>query len=65
MRSPNIDDRHVSFGCINVERSTILRLTQALPRKGKIPIYIMPQDEAMTEAFFPLRDQSQAAAKAN
>ncbi len=65
LHSSNVDDRHITFGCINVERSTILLLTRTLPRKGKIPIYIMPRDEAMTAAFFPLRDSPPTAAKTN
>jgi hypothetical protein len=56
LRSSNVGDRHITYGCINVDRSTILLLTRALPRKGKIPLYILPQDEDMTAVFFPLRD---------
>jgi hypothetical protein len=54
VRSPNPLDHHITFGCIDVEQSTILQLTRKLPRKGKTPLYILPQDEAMTESFFPL-----------
>jgi hypothetical protein len=54
IHSLNAFDRHITFGCINVERSTILLLAHKLPRKGKTPLYILPQDAAMTDFFFPL-----------
>jgi hypothetical protein len=65
IQSPNVEDKHISYGCINVERKTILALTRILPRKGKIPLYILPQDEAMTEAFFPSRDSPPVQTKSN
>lgn len=61
LRSPNAADRHITYGCINVDRSTILQLTQKLPRKGNTPIYILPQDEATTASFFPVRDPPPSA----
>jgi hypothetical protein len=54
LRSPNALDHHITFGCVNVERSTILQLTQKLLRKRRTPPYVLPQDEAMTDSFFPL-----------
>jgi L,D-transpeptidase catalytic domain len=60
IHSPNVDDRHITFGCINVERSTIQLFTRKLPRKGKTPLYILPQDEATTASFFAVRDSLSA-----
>jgi hypothetical protein len=50
--SPNDQDKHISFGCINVEGSTIRYLLGHLPRRKATPLYILPQDETQTEQFF-------------
>jgi L,D-transpeptidase catalytic domain len=56
LASPNPLGRHITYGCINVERSTIQLLARRLPGRGTVPLYVLPQDEAMTTSFFPLRD---------
>jgi hypothetical protein len=60
INSPNAEDRHITFGCINVERSTVQLFTRKLARKGRTPLYILPQDQAVTASFFPLRDSPSA-----
>jgi hypothetical protein len=61
LHSANAADRHVTFGCINVERSTIQTLWQHLLHKDKIPLYILPNDESLVAALFPLRQPSSAS----
>jgi hypothetical protein len=60
IRSSNVLDRHITYGCINVLPNTIQLFTSKLPRKGNTPIYILPQDESMTDAFFPVRESAPA-----
>ncbi len=55
LRSPDALDRHITYGCINVDRSTIQLFTRKLPRKAAVPLYILPWDEAMIETLFPVR----------
>jgi hypothetical protein len=52
LRSANRDDRHISFGCINVDPDTIRVLTRHLAKLRKTPIYILPQDVSRTMAIF-------------
>jgi hypothetical protein len=53
LRSLDASDRQITWGCINVDKSTIRLFTQKLPHKGKTALYILPRDTAMTAAFFP------------
>ncbi len=52
---------HITFGCINVERSTVQFLTRELPKKASVPLYILPQDEGLTATLFPIRVQRSAS----
>jgi hypothetical protein len=61
LHSANAADRRITFGCMNVEHSTIQALTQHLPQKGKVPLYILPNDTSLIAALFPLRDPRSAA----
>ena len=56
LRSPNALDRHVTLGCINVERNTIQFFTQKLPRRSSVPLYILPQNDGLTSSLFPPRN---------
>ncbi len=64
LHSENGADHHITFGCINVEPRTIQALTRALPAKGKVPLYILPNDESLVAALFPLREQPSNVAAA-
>ncbi len=66
IRSPNPLERHITYGCINVERATIEILTRKLPRKASVPLYVLPSDDSLIAAFFPSREiasRSDGAAK--
>jgi hypothetical protein len=55
LHSADIADRHITLGCINVEPSTIQTLSRQLPKKGKVPLYILPNDASLVATLFPLR----------
>ncbi len=59
--SINTADRHITWGCINVERSTIQTLWQHLLHKNKIPLYILPNDQSLVATLFPLKRPPSAA----
>jgi hypothetical protein len=55
LHSPDPDGRHITFGCINVDRDTIHTLLRHLAKIRKTPLYILPQDTSETEAMFAPR----------
>jgi hypothetical protein len=56
LHSTNVADHHATWGCINVEPRTIQVLSRQLPKKGRVPLYILPNDESLVAALFPLRE---------
>jgi hypothetical protein len=51
LRSPNAEDRHITYGCINVTKDAIPVLARHLTGR-RIPVYILPTDVTRTLAFF-------------
>jgi hypothetical protein len=51
LRSGNASDRHITNGCVNVERDTIRVLERYLTGQN-IPIYILPQNPDITLTLF-------------
>jgi hypothetical protein len=58
IRSPNASDRHITNGCINVERETISFLERYVTG-SRTPLYILPEDPSRTQVLF--RQRSNAA----
>jgi hypothetical protein len=56
LRSPNENDKHITYGCINVEPGTIRVLLRELPKDRPTALYILPEDEARTAAYFAPRN---------
>jgi hypothetical protein len=56
--SPSEEDKHITFGCINVQTTTLHLLMHELPVKGPIPLYILPEDASQTAAFLTSRTSS-------
>jgi hypothetical protein len=54
LRSRNGDDKHITYGCIDVSRPTMNRLLASLPNEDSTPIYILPRDETKLARYFPL-----------
>jgi hypothetical protein len=52
LRSPDDNDKHITYGCINVEPQTIRVLLRELPKDHPTALYILPEDEATTSAYF-------------
>jgi hypothetical protein len=55
LRSSRDDDKHITYGCIDVEGSTMQGLLDRVPSAERTPIYILPQNEALITKFFPPR----------
>ncbi len=55
LRSQDDQDKHITYGCINVDRDTFRFLMRYLPGRQAMPLYILPQDVTMTAAYFPPR----------
>jgi hypothetical protein len=55
IQSPNEQDKHITFGCINVTPDAIRFLLKKLPEKGATPLYILPEDDTRTVAYFAAR----------
>jgi hypothetical protein len=56
--SSNEEDKHITYGCINITTSTMRVLLHELPAKGPIPLYILPQDSSQTTAYLTPRTSS-------
>jgi L,D-transpeptidase catalytic domain len=56
LRSPNEEDRHITFGCINVTPTAIQYLLRELPARRPTPLYILPLDNTKTAAYFTPRN---------
>jgi L,D-transpeptidase catalytic domain len=50
--SPREEDKHITFGCINVTPAAIRFLLHELPVKGPTPLYILPEDARQDTAYF-------------
>jgi L,D-transpeptidase catalytic domain len=61
LRSPNGQDKHITYGCIDVDAMTMQQLLRRLPNGNGIPLYILPADETLTPKFFQPRDAMQKA----
>jgi hypothetical protein len=62
LRSASYDDKHITYGCIDVDGPTMQGLLDRVPGEERTPIYILPQDETLVAKFFPLRDAGRKVA---
>jgi hypothetical protein len=56
LRSPAFTDKHITYGCIDVDAPTMQGLLERIPDEDHTPLYILPQDESLIIKFFPTRD---------
>jgi hypothetical protein len=56
LQSPNEEDKHITFGCINVMPTAIQYLLRELPARHVTPLYILPLDDTKTAAYFTPRN---------
>jgi L,D-transpeptidase catalytic domain len=55
LRSPGTQDKHITYGCIDVDGATMKGLMDRLPDDEATPLYILPQDESLIIKFFQPR----------
>jgi L,D-transpeptidase catalytic domain len=55
LRTSSTQDKHITYGCIDVDGSTMQGLLDRLPNEEATPIYILPQDESLIIKFFQPR----------
>jgi len=58
IRSNNDDDKHITFGCINVTPEALALFLHELPEKGKIPLYVLPEDASQTANYLAPHESS-------
>ena len=56
LRSPRDQDKHITYGCIDVDGSTMRQLLDRLPDEDETPIYILPEDRNLIAKLFRRRD---------
>jgi hypothetical protein len=56
LRSASTQDKHITYGCIDVDGPTMQGLMDRLPDEEHTPIYILPQDESLIIKLFQSRD---------
>jgi hypothetical protein len=52
LRSSNETEKHITYGCINVAPETLQFLWKVLPKNQATPLYILPEDDTKTAAYF-------------
>jgi hypothetical protein len=60
LRTPGGADKHITYGCVDVDGTTMQQLVNHLPDEDHTPIYILPMDDGLLGSLFRARD---AAAK--
>jgi hypothetical protein len=65
LRSPNDRDKQITYGCIDVDGSTMQRIMQRLPHAHATPLYILPVDETLVPTLFNTHDTTDEVAAAN
>jgi hypothetical protein len=45
LRSASYDDKHITYGCIDVDGATMQGLLDRVPNEDKTPIYILPPND--------------------
>jgi hypothetical protein len=52
LRTATGQDKHITYGCIDVEPDTVPQLLRHLPHMARIPLYILPVDEHLIATLF-------------
>jgi hypothetical protein len=56
LRSSKDQDKHITYGCIDVDGSTMQQLLARLPDGDETPIYILPEDRSLITKIFQHRN---------
>lgn len=52
LRTAAGQDKHITYGCIDVDAETMRQLLRHLPHKARVPLYILPVDEQLVATLF-------------
>lgn len=55
LMTPGGQDKHITYGCIDVDAPTMQQILRRVPNQKKIPLYILPADESLTTKIFEPR----------
>ena len=61
LRSPGGQDKHITYGCIDVDGPTMQQLLRRLPDEDATPLYVLPADESLIMKLFQPRDAANKA----
>lgn len=50
--SPRDQDKHITYGCIDVDGATMQQLLHRIPSEDETPLYILPADESLIMKLF-------------
>jgi hypothetical protein len=56
LRTPTGQDKHITYGCIDVDADTMRQLLRHLPHKARVPLYILPVAEHLIATLFQPHD---------
>jgi hypothetical protein len=62
LRTPTGADKHITYGCIDVDGRTMSQILHRVPRGDRTPLYIVPENTALITKLFQPRE---AARKTN
>jgi hypothetical protein len=62
LRTPTGQDKHITYGCIDVEGRTMSQILRRLPRGDRTPLYIVPEDAALITKVFQPHEASRKTA---
>ena len=65
LRSPAFADKHITYGCIDVDGPTMSQLLERVPDDEKTPLYILPQDDRLIGKVFHVRQTERQSAAPN
>ena len=52
LRSPGYEDKHITYGCIDVDSPTMQQILRRVTDDNETPIYILPQDDKLITTLF-------------
>jgi hypothetical protein len=62
LRTPTGEDKHITYGCIDVEGRTMAQILRRLPRGDRTPLYIVPENAALITKVFQPHEASRKTA---
>jgi len=61
LRSSGGGDKHITYGCVDVDGPTMTGLIERIPDEEHTPIYILPNDERLVRVLFEPRGGARTA----